>query len=160
MKSKGKLGLMIITVCILLVFTISVVFVGCTKPAPAPTPTPPSAPAPAPAPTPTPTPAPTSKTMGDLIAFHQDLTKIASAQCISCHGNKAEEKSLNPDIKTPHAIHIPMLKECNTCHKKADLLEGSAATLRKQVDPQVCNSCHGPNGTGPQLYQVEPTLSD
>lgn len=160
MKSKGKLGLMIIAVGMLLVFTILAVFVGCEKP-PAPVPTPTPTPAPTPKPTPpTPTPTPTPKTMGDLIAFHQDLTKVTSDQCVSCHGNKADEKSLNPDIKTPHAIHIPILKECNTCHKKADLLEESAATLRKQVDPQVCYSCHGPSGPGPQIYQVEPTLSD
>ncbi len=142
MKSKEKFGLMTILVCILLVLTISAVFAGCKAP-PAPTPTP--------TPTPTPIPTPTPVTMGDFIAFHQDLTKVASAQCISCHGNKAEETSLNPDIKTPHAIHMPLVKECNVCHKKADLLESSAAALRKQVDPQVCNGCHGPSGPGPQL---------
>ncbi len=136
MKGKGKLGLMIIAVCILLVFAILPIFAGCKKP-----------------------PAPAME-MGDLIALHEDLTEVKSDRCISCHGNKAEEKSLNPDIKTPHAIHIPMLKECNVCHKKADLLEGSAAALRKQVDPQICNGCHGPGGSGPQLYQVEPTLSE
>ncbi len=133
MKGKRKFGLMIIAVCILLVLAISVAFPACKKP---------------------PTP------MGDLITLHQDLTTVASDECIDCHGNKAEETSLNPDIKTPHTIHLPMLKECSVCHKKADLLEGSAAALRKQVDPQICNGCHGPGGSGPQLYQVEPTLSE
>ena len=129
MQGKGKFGLLIIAVCILLVFAISVGFASCKKP---------------------------PMEMGDLIALHEDLTKVEKNECISCHGNKAEETSLNTDIKTPHAIHIPTLKECNVCHKKADLLEGSAAALRKQVDPQVCYGCHGPGGPGPQLYQVEP----
>ncbi len=143
MKDKGKFGLIISTACILLVLTTLPMLAGCEEPV-AP---------------PAPPPAPDGE-MGDLIALHEDLTEVKSDRCVSCHGNKAEETSLDPDIKTPHAIHIPMLKECNVCHKKADLLEGSAAALRKQVDPQVCNSCHGPGGPGPQLYQVEPTLSD
>ncbi len=147
MKDKGGLGLKTIVVCLLLVFVIPIIFVACPKP-------------PAPIPTPTPTPAPTAMAMGDLIPLHQDLTKVATTRCVSCHGNKAEEKSLNPDIKTPHSIHIPVLKECNGCHKKADLLEKSAAALRRQVDPQVCSGCHGPGGPAPQLYQVEPTLSE
>ncbi len=153
MKDKGKLGLMIVAVCILLVFAISVAFPACKE-----TPTP--APAPVPAPAPALEPAPFPQTTGDIIAFHQDLTKVASDQCVRCHGNKAEEKSLNPDIDTPHVIHIQIMSECNLCHKKVDLLEGSAAALRKQVDPQVCNGCHGPSGSGPQLYQVEPMLSE
>ncbi len=132
MKGKGKVGLMIIAVCILLVFALLAASTGC-KQSPAP-----------------------ALGMSDLIALHEDLTNVEKSECIDCHSNKAEETSLNPDIETPHVIHIPIMDECNVCHKKADLLEGSAAALQKQVDPQICNGCHGPGGSAPQLYQVEP----
>lgn len=96
----------------------------------------------------------------ELIELHKDLTKVATEQCINCHGNKADEKSLQADIKTPHAIHIPLFKSCSLCHKSADLLQGSAGALRRQVDPQTCFGCHGPNpSSGKQLYQVTPTLT-
>ncbi len=132
MKGKRKLGLATILISMLVLVTMMAGFTACKKP----------------------------PEMGELIELHSDLTKLPAAQCIDCHGNKAEETSLQADIKTPHTIHIPIVKECNVCHKKADLLEGSAATLRKQVDPQTCKGCHGSGGPGPQLYQVEPTLSE
>lgn len=132
MKGKRKLGLVIITISVLVLIAMLTALPACKPPAPI--------------------------TTGELIALHDDLTEVASDECIGCHGNKAEETSLDPDIETVHVIHIPMLQECNFCHKSADLLEGSAASLRKQVDPQICFGCHGPEGPGPQLYQVSPEL--
>ncbi len=136
MKGRGKLKVMMITISVVLLIGMLTASLACEEAA---------------APTPTPTATPVA--MGDLIALHDDLTDVATDQCIGCHGNKAEEGSLDPDIETAHAIHVPMLVECNFCHKSADLLEGSAASLRKQVDPQICFGCHGPQGPGPQLYQ-------
>lgn len=134
MKGKRKVGLVIITISVLVSIAMLTAVPACREEAPTPT------------------------AMGELIALHEDLTEVASDECIGCHGNKAEETSLDPDIETAHAIHIPMIEECNSCHKGADLLEGSAASLRKQVDPQICFGCHGPEGPGPQLYQVPPEL--
>jgi len=92
---------------------------------------------------------------GDIVDLHADLSKLDMAQCVGCHGNKAEEQSLDPSIKTPHAIHIPMFNGCTMCHKSVDFSQGSAAALRKQVDPAICAGCHGPNpSSGVQLYGV------
>lgn len=100
-------------------------------------------------------PAAAEQPSGDLIELHSDLTQVATADCVGCHGDKSQEKSLDPNIATPHAIHIPMLVDCNYCHKSADLLQGSAANLMKQVSPQVCAGCHGPGGSAPQFFGVE-----
>jgi len=34
--------------------------------------------------------------------------------------------------------------ECITCHKSVDLLQGSAASLRRQVAVELCATCHSP----------------
>lgn len=112
---------------------------------------------PAPTEQPLVTPAPAEQTLGDIIELHSDLTQVATADCVECHGDKSQEQGLDPDIDTPHVIHIPMLKDCNYCHKSADLLQGSAAGLMKQVSvEEICAQCHGPAGPARQLYGIEP----
>jgi len=91
----------------------------------------------------------------DLIGLHKDAVSLPSSACIGCHGNKTsgatdpnlgtEEKTFNPNIPSVHARHLdnPLLGlECNTCHKSVDLVEGSAAHLRKQVSVNTCRTCH------------------
>lgn len=96
----------------------------------------------------------------NIVDLHADLTKLDMAQCVACHGNKAEEQSLDPSIKTPHAIHVPMFNSCTMCHKSVDFSQESAAALRKQVDPAICAGCHGPNpSSGVQLYGVTAKLT-
>ncbi len=111
---------------------------------------------PAPTEPPLVTPAPAEQTLGDIIELHSDLTQVATAECVECHGDKSQEQSLDPDIDSPHVTHMPILKDCNVCHKSADLLQGSAASLMKQVSAEeVCAQCHGPGGPGRQLYGAE-----
>ncbi len=100
-------------------------------------------------------PASAHQPSSDIIELHSDLTQVATADCVQCHGDKSQEESLDPSIDTPHAIHIPMLEDCSYCHKSADLLEGSAASLMKQVSADICAGCHGPGGSAPQLFGVE-----
>jgi hypothetical protein len=55
-------------------------------------------------------------------------------------------------------------KQCIFCHRTVDLVQGSAGSLRKQVDATLCAMCHGQspprNGSsGPvkQFYQAGPS---
>ena len=114
---------------------------------PTPTPVPPTAtpvpPTATPAP-PTPTPKPAAV---NLQALHLEAGSLQAEQCIGCHGNKAEETSLSDEVATPHNIHLTneLLKfQCNTCHQQVDLTEGSANSLRRQVDVELCAKCHSP----------------
>ena len=91
----------------------------------------------------------------DLIDTHQTASSLPSAACIGCHGTKTsgstdpmkgiEETTLNPDIPSVHARHLDnslLGLECTTCHESVDLVEHSAAHLRKQVSMNICRTCH------------------
>ncbi|MFQ6057410.1 MAG: cytochrome c3 family protein [Anaerolineae bacterium] len=80
-------------------------------------------------------------------ALHRQALTVPVEQCIACHGDRAEERSLSPDYPTPHRIHLTdaLLKfQCTSCHRSVDLREGSAASLRRQVDVELCVKCHSP----------------
>jgi len=86
-----------------------------------------------------------SSTSVNLVEIHKNA-KANAAKCVGCHNSILKQKSSDPKIKAFHPLHLesPLLKlACVDCHKSIDLREGSAAKLRKQVDPGVCKSCHG-----------------
>lgn len=91
----------------------------------------------------------------EWIEIHEDASLLGDAVCIGCHGTKTlgtiddmtgtEETTTNPGIPTFHALHrneaaFPL--QCTMCHQTVDLLEGSAAHLRKQVSVNTCLMCH------------------
>jgi hypothetical protein len=80
----------------------------------------------------------------NLISVHSQARSHAE-QCTSCHGDRKQELGTDGKTKTSHALHLssPLLKfSCVFCHPTVDLRQGSAATLRKQVSPELCASCH------------------
>ena len=80
----------------------------------------------------------------ELIQLHRDA-ETNGAICTSCHGSRTDEVSLEPDIKPVHTLHLtnPLLNlECVSCHKSVDLVDKSAAHLRRQVSMSVCTTCH------------------
>lgn len=87
----------------------------------------------------------------NLVTLHLDSGNITNTQCIGCHGDKADEVSLDPTIPSVHALHLSadtlafadMQKGCGACHVSTDIRDGSGASLGKQVDPLLCLSCHG-----------------
>ncbi|MFQ5858022.1 MAG: cytochrome c3 family protein [Anaerolineae bacterium] len=82
-----------------------------------------------------------------LETMHIEAATLTPAWCIACHGNKADEVSLDPAYPTAHRVHLTsalLILECTTCHQSVDLLQGSAASLRKQVDVELCATCHSP----------------
>lgn len=83
----------------------------------------------------------------NLPILHQEASTVPVERCIQCHGDKAREESQDPLYPTAHRVHLTsalLNVECTTCHQSADLLQGSAASLRKQVDVELCATCHSP----------------
>jgi len=90
-------------------------------------------------------------TGGDYGA-HKYPAGITNTECMSCHGQKALERSLDPQsTMMAHRRHLysafmrfMMIDDgCVTCHQETELFEGSGAALRRQVDTAFCVSCHG-----------------
>ncbi|MFQ6088767.1 MAG: cytochrome c3 family protein [Candidatus Methanofastidiosia archaeon] len=81
----------------------------------------------------------------NLYTLHLNALSLESRECIDCHGDKSQETSLKEGVETPHKIHLTseiLNFECVTCHQKVDIQEGSAASLRRQVDVEFCAKCH------------------
>ncbi|MBI5199216.1 MAG: hypothetical protein HZA09_04280, partial [Nitrospirae bacterium] len=77
-----------------------------------------------------------------LIEMHKDAGKKSNKECLACHAKIKNDVPLNKKFKTFHRVHLESKlstpKKCDDCHQSVDLREGSAAALRKQVDPQLC----------------------
>lgn len=82
----------------------------------------------------------------NLVDLHANAGKLANKECLACHARTTTEVSLNKKIKTYHRLHLASqlttLKNCADCHQSVDLRDGSAAALRKQVNPELCAGCH------------------
>ncbi|GAB4325433.1 MAG: hypothetical protein Kow0059_21440 [Candidatus Sumerlaeia bacterium] len=95
-----------------------------------------------------------------VLALHQNSSSFEKAECVKCHGPKWDEHAPGDEsILSAHSrmlrVQFPASAEevtadaCRQCHKTVDLLEFSAAHLRKQVfvdqptfQGQSCVSCH------------------
>ncbi|MDA8082707.1 MAG: cytochrome c3 family protein [Nitrospiraceae bacterium] len=82
----------------------------------------------------------------NLVELHRNASKMSNKECLSCHAKIMKEVSLNKKYKMFHRVHLESKlatpKKCADCHQSVDLRNGSAASLRKQVDPQICAGCH------------------
>jgi NAD-dependent SIR2 family protein deacetylase len=95
----------------------------------------------------------------NLIDLHINAGKLKSKECLACHGNIKKEVTGNKKFKTFHREHLDSKletpKNCADCHQSVDLREGSAAALRKQVDPQICAGCHSGGVKGAKVLFAE-----
>ena len=82
----------------------------------------------------------------NLIELHKNAGKLNNKECLACHADVKKDVSLDKKFKTFMRLHLESKldtpKNCADCHQSVDLREGSAAALRKQVDPQLCAGCH------------------
>jgi hypothetical protein len=82
----------------------------------------------------------------NLVELHKNAGGLSNKECLSCHSDITKRVTLKKKIKTFHRLHLESKrdtpKECSDCHRSVDLREGSAAALRKQVDPAICQGCH------------------
>ena len=90
--------------------------------------------------------AATNATPVNLVNLHTHSSQLSNKECLACHSEIKTGVSLDRKIKTYHRLHLelklPTPKNCADCHQTIDLRNGSAAALRKQVDPQICAGCH------------------
>ena len=82
----------------------------------------------------------------NLVDLHKNAAKMSNQECLNCHAKVLEEDSLNKEYKMFHRVHLESKlstpKQCIDCHQSVDLRDSSAASLRKEVDPQICAGCH------------------
>lgn len=82
----------------------------------------------------------------NLFDLHRNAGTLSNKECLACHADIKKDVPLNRKFKTFHRVHLESRletpKNCIDCHQVIDLREDSAASLRKQVDPQLCAGCH------------------
>jgi hypothetical protein len=95
----------------------------------------------------------------NFVAMHNSQSARYRSDCGTCHLDKIRNTSLQPNIKSFHAMKVELFLgnehpelACQVCHKGADLLEFSQASLRKQVSPDTCALCHSRFGPGKMLF--------
>jgi hypothetical protein len=97
----------------------------------------------------------------NFVAMHNPESSRYRSDCGTCHLDKIQNTSLVPNIKSFHAMKVQLFwggelpdltYACQVCHKGADLLEFSQASLRKQSSADTCALCHSLFGPGKKLY--------
>ena len=82
----------------------------------------------------------------NLVELHKNAGKMSNKDCLACHAQIVKQVPLNTKFKMFHRVHLESKlgtpKNCSDCHQSVDVRNGSAAALRKQVDPQLCAGCH------------------
>lgn len=95
----------------------------------------------------------------NIIELHKNGGNLSNKECLACHGGIKKEITLNPKFKTFMRLHLESKldtpKNCADCHPSVDLREDSAASLRKQVDPQLCAGCHSGGIKGAKVLFVQ-----
>jgi len=95
----------------------------------------------------------------NIIDLHRNAGKLTKKDCLTCHSTIVTDTSLNKKFKTFHRVHLESKletpKDCADCHESVDLREGSAGSLRKQVDPELCVICHTGDMKGAKVLFVK-----
>lgn len=95
----------------------------------------------------------------NLVDLHKNAGKMSNKECLACHASIKKDVALNKKIKTYHREHLESKldtpKNCSDCHESVDLREGSAAALRKQVDPELCAGCHSAGVKGAKVLFMQ-----
>jgi hypothetical protein len=90
-------------------------------------------------------------------ALHNPRSPQYDRDCIKCHADVLEERSLDPSVRGAHPVMLPWVGgetngACATCHRSVDFDNGSAANIRRNVDVEFCAACHSANGPGSPYY--------
>ncbi|MCL5024509.1 MAG: cytochrome c3 family protein [Nitrospirae bacterium] len=95
----------------------------------------------------------------NLVELHKNAGKMSNKECLACHGKIIKDVTLNKKFKTYHRVHLESKldtpKNCADCHQSIDVRNGSAAALRKQVDPQICAGCHSGGMKGAKVLYAQ-----
>ncbi len=95
----------------------------------------------------------------NLVELHKNAGKMSNKECLACHAKIKTDVTLNKKFKTYHRVHLESKldtpKNCSDCHQSVDVRNGSAAALRKQVDPQICAGCHSGGMKGAKVLYMQ-----
>ena len=95
----------------------------------------------------------------NLVELHKNAGKMSNKECLACHANITKDVTLDMKFKTYHRVHLQSKldtpKNCADCHQSIDVRNGSAAALRKQVDPQICVGCHSGGMKGAKVLYAQ-----
>ena len=94
----------------------------------------------------------------DLVAIHDAGSPSFNKNCLTCHADVMKRTTLDKKTKNAHAAMVPFMpgydykrgatnEVCISCHAKTDVLQHSAAEIRKNVGTSLCAACH--NKAGP-----------
>ena len=108
---------------------------------------------------------PLRATVPDLVAIHDADSTSFNKNCLTCHQDVMKQGTLNSKIKNVHAAMVPFApgydfkrgatnEICFSCHAKTDLLEHSAAQIRKNVSSAQCAACHNKAGPSSKKFYV------
>jgi hypothetical protein len=103
-------------------------------------------------------PGPQPEAVTNLRALHDAASTQFDAECIKCHADILEERSLDVRVPGAHPVMLPQVggetdAVCVKCHESVDFDRGdSAANVRRNVDVQLCSACHTQGGGGYPFY--------
>ncbi|MBI5376187.1 MAG: IPT/TIG domain-containing protein [Candidatus Schekmanbacteria bacterium] len=89
---------------------------------------------------------------GSYVSIHNSTSQSYRNDCtnFACHFSIMTEKSLKASVPTFHMkkLSLPAIPgatktvKCTYCHKTTDIVEGSAKNIRRNVDVELCVTCH------------------
>ncbi len=97
----------------------------------------------------------------DLSAIHDANSASFNKNCLKCHADVMKRRTLDRKIKNAHAAMLPFApgykKEatnevCISCHSKVDVVQHSAAQIRRNVSASMCAACHGRSGQSSKKF--------
>jgi hypothetical protein len=103
-------------------------------------------------------PGPQPESVTNLRAVHNAASAQYDPECVKCHGDILEERSLDARVPGAHPVMLPQVggetdAVCVKCHEAVDFDRGdSAGNVRRNVDVQVCTACHTQGGGGYPFY--------
>jgi hypothetical protein len=103
---------------------------------------------------PTGTFTPTPEPVTNIRALHDSQSAQYDANCLKCHADVLREHSLDPLIAGAHPSMFPFVggPDCLFCHRSVDFDNQSAANVRRNVEVEICASCHGQGGMAAPFY--------
>ncbi len=102
---------------------------------------------------------------GNLRAVHNSSSSQYDRDCQKCHEQILKRTTLDSRFPEAHQAMIPFISgqpiaagvsndTCIACHASVDFDNRSAASIRKQVDVEICAGCHGARGVEAQPFYV------
>jgi hypothetical protein len=98
-----------------------------------------------------------------LMAIHDSNSPSFNKNCLQCHQDVMTRGTLDSKIKDAHAAMVPFApgydskrgatnEVCIVCHTNTDVLQHSAAQIRKNVSTSLCAACHNKSGPSSKKF--------